>query len=131
MSDVTIQSQPTYSVTKSTGSSVSVTNSQAAVTTASVAPSEPLAKADSQTQGIVSLDSNNVAENAEGSSSVGGATVSSNIFTYRDSDSGRLVVKVIDENNNAVISEFPSKTMLGNYPKANISPGSFKITTDA
>ena len=42
---------------------------------------------------------------------------SSNIVTYRDSDSGRLVVKLIDENSNAVVTEFPSKTMLGNYPK--------------
>ena len=50
------------------------------------------------------------------------ASLASNIMTYRDSESGRLVVRLIDEDNNAVISEFPSKTMLGNYPKQSNFP---------
>ena len=69
-----------------------------------------------------------VSETASRSAVVGN---SSNIMTYRDSDSGRLVVRVVDKNNNAVISEFPSKTMLGNYPKLTSPDLSSSIDTKA
>ena len=55
----------------------------------------------------------------------------SNIMTYRDSESGQLVVRLVDANNNSVISQFPSKTMLGNYPKITTSSDIPKIDTKA
>lgn len=63
-------------------------------------------------------------------SNVSGAQLSSNIMTYRDGESGRLVVRLVDNNNNAIISEFPSKTMLGNYPKQDSLPSTTSLGLD-
>ncbi len=56
---------------------------------------------------------------------------SSNIMSYRDSETGRLIIRLIDKDNNAVISEFPSKTMLGNYPKIGASSAGPRFDTEA
>ena len=51
-----------------------------------------------------------------------GTSGASNILTFRDNDTGRLIIKLIDKDNNAVIAQFPSLTQLGNYPKINYGP---------
>ena len=52
-------------------------------------------------------------------SSQAAASSGSSILTVRDSDTGQLIVKLIDKDNNAVITQFPSVTQLSNYPKIN------------
>ncbi len=51
-----------------------------------------------------------------------GTSGASNILTYRDNDTGKLIIQLIDKDNNAVIAQFPSLTQLGNYPKINNAP---------
>ncbi|WP_085908716.1 hypothetical protein [Kiloniella majae] len=124
MSELTIPKQPTQSVPNVSPQSAA---SRQKVPTSSV-------NAASLAPMLVSVDrSSAVSSHANGrpgaqisqplnSGEVVVASLASNIMTYRDSESGRLVVRLIDEDNNAVISEFPSKTMLGNYPKQSAFP---------
>ncbi|WP_085900803.1 hypothetical protein [Kiloniella majae] len=130
MSEITISGQPAQPIPKTSAS-----GSRALGLNSGNAP---------KTQAAVNVPHNEEAKTAQslsakaGPQSVSGVSIdaaaasqlSSNIVTYRDSDSGRLVVRLIDENNNAVISEFPSKTMLGNYPKQSSLPSLVNVNLD-
>ncbi|WP_343559806.1 hypothetical protein [Kiloniella sp. b19] len=41
---------------------------------------------------------------------------SSNIVTFRDGETGRLVIKLVGSRNNEVLAEFPSPNQLSRYP---------------
>lgn len=129
MSELTIPQQPTQSIPKvSVGASAPNPPSSKDVA-GSVA--DNTVNANTEVATLATNGSNVSSDQLSGEQSgksgeLGATTLSSNIMTYRDSDSGRLVVRLVDKNNNAVISEFPSKTMLGNYPK----PSSFLTETN-
>lgn len=46
----------------------------------------------------------------------------SGLATYRDSESGRLVIQIFDQKRGDVIIEFPSENMLRGYPTASAAP---------
>ncbi|MFD2207961.1 flagellar protein FlaG [Kiloniella antarctica] len=121
MSDLTIQNQPARSVPKVSNSAPvqAVTSQTLPAKAASSSGALGLDNLNRTLSGGASALNSPADSNVikDGASAKAGGNGSSNIMTYRDSDSGRLVVRVVDENSNAVISEFPSKTMLGNYPK--------------
>jgi uncharacterized FlaG/YvyC family protein len=129
MSELTIPKQPTQSV-----SSVSSQNTSSGqkvptntLSAANLAPTSVSVVKGSSVDSVVDVSSASQTGQALNSGESTAATLASNIMTYRDSESGRLVVRLIDEHNNSVISEFPSKTMLGNYPKQS----SFPLGTNA
>ncbi|WP_299376392.1 hypothetical protein [uncultured Kiloniella sp.] len=127
MSDVTISGQPAQLVPKisAASSSVSKLSSVSANTAQAVVSVPQNIEAKAAQSPNASVERRSVDNTAAAPSQP-----SSNIVTYRDSESGRLVVRLIDENNNAVISEFPSKTMLGNYPKQSSLPFSTNVNLD-
>ena len=46
----------------------------------------------------------------------------SGLATYRDSESGRLVVQIFDQKRGDVILEFPTENMLRSYPTSSSQP---------
>ncbi|WP_085904321.1 flagellar protein FlaG [Kiloniella majae] len=132
MSEVTISGQPTQLVPKVSASSSSVpklssVNASDAQAVINVPQNIETKTAQSPN---ASVEHQPVLNGAVDTTAAATSQLSSNIVTYRDSESGRLVVRLIDENNNAVISEFPSKTMLGNYPKQSSFLSSTNVNLD-
>ncbi len=138
MSDLTIQNLPSHSMPK-----VAATTRPAPATSNSVGGGSLPTEAVNPSRNIGANSSSSISQNdsviqantkaGEDIGPVVSAKVtvnnSSSIMTYRDSESGRLVVRVVDENSNALISEFPSKTMLGNYPKTVSSSSTPSVDT--
>ncbi|WP_120496216.1 hypothetical protein [Kiloniella sp. EL199] len=130
MSEVTISGQPAQLTPKTSASSSSVSKSSSigmnrAQAVVNVQKNVETKIAESPS---ASVESRPILDGAVDTAAT--SQLSSNIVTYRDSESGRLVVRLIDENNNAVISEFPSKTMLGNYPKQSSLLSSTNVNLD-
>ncbi|MEH6632608.1 MAG: hypothetical protein V7776_17465 [Halopseudomonas aestusnigri] len=123
MSDLTV---PSPSVPTSLPSQVAAPKAVApkvvSVPSASAPPTNPVVKSEvaNTTSGTnIASKSNKIEAPISTSAAPTGA---SNILTFRDNDTGRLIIKLIDKDNNAVITQFPSLTQLGNYPKVNVSP---------
>ncbi|KLN60322.1 hypothetical protein WH96_14225 [Kiloniella spongiae] len=132
MSDVTVSGQPTQLVPKVSSSSTGVSKlSSVNVSAAQAVVNVPQnIEAKTAQSSSASVERQPVLNGAVDTTAAAASQLSSNIVTYRDSESGRLVVRLIDENNNAVISEFPSKTMLGNYPKQSSLPSLTNVNLD-
>ncbi len=130
MSEVTISGQPAQLATKISASSSGVSRSSSigANATQAVANVQKSIETKIAESSSAPVEVRAISDGAIDTAAA--SQLSSNIVTYRDSESGRLVVRLIDENNNAVISEFPSKTMLGNYPKQSSLPSSTNVNLD-
>ncbi|KKJ76497.1 hypothetical protein WH95_11785 [Kiloniella litopenaei] len=129
MSEVTISGQPAQLAPKisASGSGVSKSSSIGANATQAVVNVRKSIETKIAESPSAPVEAKAV---SNGAIDTAASQLSSNIVTYRDSESGRLVVRLIDEKNNAVISEFPSKTMLGNYPKQSSLPSSTNVNLD-
>ncbi|MCZ4280513.1 flagellar protein FlaG [Kiloniella laminariae] len=116
MSDLTISSPFVRVSTPATAAASPAPVARVGATRKSVSPvAEAEAKIPLRSKGEAV-----VPQKASLSSSAPAATA--NILTFRDNDTGRLIIKLVDKDNNSIITEFPSQSMLSNYPKINTNP---------